>query len=298
MHNIIEDKILEHRQKQYQKEGAYLNAEYVKYFECAQCKSIVSPSIDGIPDYYVNNWNEFRTTLEFIFFNEFERFTCPICQAKIENDHLCFAHFMYLVYPYNRELIIELNNKNQTAEWTYAFVDYQGNHEDIHDLKIVKESLFHPSLIYFKKGINKLKNKEVKSALTIFRKALHAFPKWKEAQIELARCYIILGKDKQGEKIVRHILRKEPENTNALLLKGWLAYNRDKFDESERIFHMIIALDPQIAQAYYYLALISLEKANLEETLHFIKRTMDLDPEHEDASKLYFLIMKDLQHHK
>lgn len=298
MHNIIEDKILEHRQKQYQKEGAYQHAEYVKYFECAQCKSIVSPSIEGIPDYYLNNWNEFRTTLEFIFYNEFERFKCPVCQAEIENDHLCFAHFIYLVYPYNRELIIELNNRNQTVEWMYAFVDYQGSHEDIHDLKIVKGSLFHPSRIYFQKGINKLKNKEVKSALIMFRKALHSFPKWKEAQIELARCYLILGKDKQSEKIVRRILRKEPENTNALLLKGWLAYNRDKFDESERIFHQIIALDPQTAQAYYYLALISLEKANLEETLHFIKRTMDLDPEHEDASKLYYLIMKDLQHHK
>lgn len=298
MHNIIEDKILEHRQKQYKKEGAYLNAEYVKYFECAQCKSTVSPSIEQVPDYYLNNWNEFRTALEFIFFNEFERFKCPVCKAEIENGHLCFAHFIYLVYPYNKELIIELNNRHQTAEWRYALVDYQGNHEDIHNLKIVKECLFHPSRIYFQKGMNNLKNKDVKSAMTMFRKALHSFPKWKEAQIELARCYLFLGKDKHAEKIVRNILKKESENLNALLLKGWLAYKHDKFNESENIFHEIIALDPQVAQAFYYLALISLEKANLEETLHFIKRTLDLEPEHEDASKLYYLIMKDLQHHK
>ena len=297
MHNIIEDKILEHRQRQHQIEGAYLGSEYVKYFECAKCKNIVSLAIEQMPDYFLDNWHEFRTALEFIFFNEFERFKCPVCQAEIENDHLCFAHFIYLVYPYDKELIIELSKKRDSAEWAYAFVDFEGNHTDSKNIGVIKKCLFHPSRNYFQKGLNELKNKDIKAAFAFFKKALHSFPRWQEAQMELARCYLLLGKEVQGEKIIRSILKKNPENIKALLMKGWLAYKCDRFDEAVKIFHKIIAINAQVAQAFYYLALISLEQGNIEETLHFIKKTQDLEPEHEDASKLYYLIMKDQQHH-
>ena len=70
-------------------------------------------------------------------------------------------------------------------------------------------------------------------------------PKLPDYQIQLARSYLYSGKFKKGIRVLRKLLRDNPENTNALLQMGQLYLHKNDLEAAEKTFQKAILLSPE-----------------------------------------------------
>jgi len=70
-------------------------------------------------------------------------------------------------------------------------------------------------------------------------------PNLPDYQIRLARSYVFTGKFKKGIRVLRKLLRDNPENTDALLILGQLYLHSNDLDAAERTFQKAILLSPE-----------------------------------------------------
>ncbi len=231
--------------------------------------------------------------LKQIFDKEIEAFLCPSCEANIDKNSLYFAHFFIPSYPYNKDLVIELSYSDEhKIICSFSILESNGQTNDISNTEEISKGIMHPSKKAFQKGLEALQNKKVKKAIKMFRRALRSYSSWEEALIEIARCYLLLGKNDISKKILKRVLRLHPENLNALLLKSWFYYLKDDLNKSEKICRKIISINSNFADAYYNLALIELERGEIENSISYLEETLNIEPGHTDASKLLYLIIE------
>lgn len=289
IHNV--DKILiEHRKRRRAYEGNHIYADIARYFKCSKCNDIVCNGIEQAPDYFYGNLNELKEIIRFLFNNEIKIFICPSCKASIGEDSLYFAHFFIPSYPYDKDLVVELAYKDNELSYSYSMLGMDGKTVNIGNFSEEGSGIFHPSKRAFQKGLQAMQNNEIKKAIRMFQSALNYYAYWEEALIELARCYLLLGRKYRGEKIINNVLRSHPKNVNALLLKSWILYIDSDLIKSEKICKKILALNYYGAEAYYYLALIQIERGQIEEAINYLQKALEVDPQHRDAIKLLYLI--------
>ena len=290
----LDPKIIEHRSKRRLHEGFHIYSEIARYFKCPECQSIVCNKIEELPSYNYKSIKEFMEVIDFLFNEGIEPFSCPVCNVSIDSKSLIFAHFYIPLFPYNKDLIIEVVcSEDKVDKHSFIIIEGDGKRLEIENLDNIGGDILHPSREAYEKGMELLRSKEVKKAIKLFKRALHYYAYWEEALIEIARCYMLLGSDDKGEKILKRVLRTHPKNINALLLKSWLYYIRNDLVKSEKVCRKILAMDSNIADAYYYLALIELEKGEIENTKSNLEEALRIAPEHIDALKLLYLIVRE-----
>lgn len=288
------DKILkEHRERRRAYEGNHIYADVARYFRCLKCNDIVCNGIEQVPDYFYGDLNELKEIVRFLFDNEVEIFNCPSCKANIGRESLYFAHFFIPSYPYDKDLIVELAYKENELSYSYSLLGLDGKAINLENFSKEDSGIFHPSKKAFQKGMQAMQNNEIKKAIRMFHRALHYYAYWEEALIELARCYLLLGRRVRAEKTLNDVLKSHPENVNALLLKSWLLYINSDLAKSERVCRKILALKYYGAEAYYYLALIQIERGQIEGAVNYLQKALEVDPQHRDAVKLLYMISEE-----
>ena len=107
---------------------------------------------------------------------------------------------------------------------------------------------------YIKLGITKMRQGDLKSAFAAFTRASQINPHNLHVQLRLATFYM-LGRDfPRALNVLDAVLLKEPDNTEALFLRGSLLAQQNSLKQAERVFQRIIKLDASQVRAY--LALI------------------------------------------
>lgn len=289
MNYSIEKELLENRKKNNRIGGQNLEPQYKIYCKCQKCFNIISSSIEKMPDYSYLNMEEIKLASQFTFNNEFKEFECSFCKNIIKKEQQLYAHFFFFLLPLDYDLVIEIAKINSGVHWSYALINNLGEQIEI-DYEEAEMNFFHPINSLFRKGLREFKNNNIRVACRIFKKILLKERRCKKAWLELAKCYFLLGGEEEALKIIEKLLKEEPENIGALLLKGWINYSNSNFTEAELACKKIISVYPDVADAYYYLSLIKLSEGKNEDALKFLNNVIEIDPNYADAIKLYYLI--------
>jgi tetratricopeptide (TPR) repeat protein len=91
-------------------------------------------------------------------------------------------------------------------------------------------------------------------AIETFRRAATSVPGTTLGRMAMARALLVENRDAEAEKVLRRVLRSEPNNAMALDLLGNLLADAGRFGEARRYFLRAIETSPSLAGSYYDVA--------------------------------------------
>jgi Flp pilus assembly protein TadD len=88
-------------------------------------------------------------------------------------------------------------------------------------------------------------------AIEAFRRAASSAPGTSLGRMAMARALLLENRDDEAEKVLRRVLRTEPNNAIALDLLGNLLADAGRFEDARRYFIRAIETSPALAGSYY-----------------------------------------------
>lgn len=124
-------------------------------------------------------------------------------------------------------------------------------------------------------GVVHVKNNEIPLAIDSFNNAIvirgENLP---FAQFMLGVCHYRLGEFQESNTYLRKSLELENDNAQAYIFLGSVAGREMKHEEAEVHFKTAISIDPTLAQPYYNLAVIYLDKGDKQEALKYYREAL------------------------
>lgn len=127
---------------------------------------------------------------------------------------------------------------------------------------------------------------DLDTATAAIDRALAINPAWEDAALFKARV-LVSHKDMSGVlKYYEHYLDKYPRASNMRLGYARHLVDLRQWDKAREQFKRVVADAPRDAEASFTIALLALQSNELDEAEHYLKRTLDLQPEN-DQARLY-----------
>jgi tetratricopeptide (TPR) repeat protein len=115
------------------------------------------------------------------------------------------------------------------------------------------------------------------------RRTLEAVPQsdeqtYRTARLRLAGLDLQSGDRQHADALVDEVLAKEPQNTDALLLKAQLLVSDAKLDEALSVVRQAVANDPRSAQAQYALGRLLVAQRDSQDAMNAFNEALKLNP--------------------
>ena len=137
-------------------------------------------------------------------------------------------------------------------------------------------ALFMKGFIYKEKG-------DTASAVTLLRKVCDLYPDYEPAFEELGILYSSHN-DPMALDYLNTAIQLQPNNTNALYALAMFYQQNDQMDEAETIYHRILDINEQNADAWHNLGYIELTDRNdYNRAIEYFDRALEADPNHVSA---------------
>jgi choline-sulfatase len=128
-------------------------------------------------------------------------------------------------------------------------------------------------------------------ALRLYEDALALRPSARSFHRELATLYELEGRFDDAARLYAELLETEAPTTGLLIDRGAALARSGRHDEAERDYQSAVALDPDLPEVHYNLALIALERSDDTSAEAGLRRAVALDPTfsaaHLELSRLY-----------
>jgi len=196
-----------------------------------------------------------------------------IKEFKIDED------FIFSDRPNRREFV----NAGQELQQSIAIKDKVARRAYANERFLAAREVFesilaeHPGHVetILNLGVVHVKTSEIPRAIDSFNDAIvirgENLP---FAQFMLGVCHYRLGELQQSNTYLRKSLELENDNPQAYIFLGSVAGREMKHDEAEVHFKTAIRLDPTLAQPYYNLAVIYLDKGDKQEALKYYREAL------------------------
>ena len=115
-----------------------------------------------------------------------------------------------------------------------------------------------------------------KEADDIFQQSLELNPE-RQAIVE-AMEHNRLGETAKAEKIYRELLRRDPENVDALRLMGVLCVKQEKYNDAEAFFRNAVELEPDFWMAWFNLGMALTEQQKFDKAEKAYRRALEIAP--------------------
>jgi len=125
---------------------------------------------------------------------------------------------------------------------------------------------------------------DLEKAIEHFKEMLDREPQSRETLINLSSIYFHKGELEEGMKHFRQLDEESLTDPNTFYNIGILLFKNGQIDLAADYLTKCIALDPGYAKGYHQLALVYLNKGNIEEAKKNFQRVIELAPESEDAT--------------
>jgi tetratricopeptide (TPR) repeat protein len=164
-----------------------------------------------------------------------------------------------------------------------------------------------------------VERKRPKDAVPVLEKAVYLDPKMEAAHFALGQALAMLGKGREAdesfekafalnpkrkalavaarhhkegrleeaERAYRAILRKDPDDVNALRLLGLIAFSAGRFDDAEELLRRSLSLAPDFLNAVIDLGRVLQEAGRLEQAIEAFRRATELAP---NSAQAHFLL--------
>jgi tetratricopeptide (TPR) repeat protein len=174
--------------------------------------------------------------------------------------------------------------------------------------------------LYFLKGRNQRLLGDTAAAVSSYQTAIELDPELEAAHLELGVLLAVAG-DERGLRYLGNVLalndsnlvaryqvakyhqdfgqwndavdgyeeivRRDPQNGDALYNLGTIWFAADSLEKASRLFGMTVAVEPARAMAHYALGLTASRLGRREEALRYLRQAIQLDPELEPALVLF-----------
>lgn len=134
-------------------------------------------------------------------------------------------------------------------------------------------------------GLLKILNSDL-TGLEDLEQAIKLSPGLKEANVALAMTYLKSGNISKATEISEAWLSKQPNDVNALLLRGNIALKESKLDTAKEYFNKAALADPVNVTPLYNLAVIYTNEGNDRKSIETIDELLVIDKEYPKAYRL------------
>ncbi len=108
---------------------------------------------------------------------------------------------------------------------------------------------------FYTQGLGFLSRDDCETALTFFKKATDADPKYAEAWAQSGFCHEKLGRHNEALKASRQVITLRPDSAESYFNMGLAYFYSNQFRESVDAYKQALRLDPDNAETYYALGL-------------------------------------------
>ena len=115
-------------------------------------------------------------------------------------------------------------------------------------------------------------------AIETFRRAASSAPGTTLGRMAMARALLLENRDAEAEKVLRRVLRTEPNNATAADLLGNLLADAGRFGDARRYFIRAIETSPALAGSYYDVARCGRIGSGSEDAELIVRMRTALDP--------------------
>lgn len=120
-------------------------------------------------------------------------------------------------------------------------------------------------------------NKQNAQALQVLTQAIKKFPDSQQLNMHYVRTLINNKNYALAEKTLTQLLLKNPQNTDMLLMHALLSYDNLHNQAAIDSFEQLIALESNVSDAYYYLAMIAKRQQKLAQAEDYLNQIHDGD---------------------
>ena len=176
--------------------------------------------------------------------------------------------------PIPESPLIKADALYQQKKYDEALEEYQRVLAENQDLYQVHNKI---GLCYYR--LNDLEN-----AIDAFKLMLEKEPQSQDTLINLSAIYFEKGDLEEGMKYFKQLEEKSLTDPSIFYNIGMLLFKNLQIDMAIDYFKKCLALDPLYVNGYYQLALVYLNKGDLEEAKKNLKKVIELAPESEKAA--------------
>ncbi len=105
---------------------------------------------------------------------------------------------------------------------------------------------------------------DTEGAITAFKRAHNAAPNDSQPIVAVVRTYLRAGKNKEAIAFIDSVLKDNPSNVDAAIIKGQIYLSSGNMQEAQKLFSGVIQINPKNASAYQQLA-IAQQRSNQKE---------------------------------
>ncbi|NIM91060.1 MAG: tetratricopeptide repeat protein [Candidatus Aminicenantes bacterium] len=176
--------------------------------------------------------------------------------------------------PVPKSPLIKGDALYQQKKYEEALREYQKVLAENQDLYQLHDKI---GLCYYR--LNDLEN-----AIEAFKLMLEKEPQSQDTLINLSAIYFEKGDLEEGMKYFRQLDEKSLEDPSIFYNIGVLLFKNLQIDTAIDYLQKCLALDPTYVDGYYQLALVNLNKGDLEEAKKNLRKVIELAPESEKAA--------------
>ena len=136
-----------------------------------------------------------------------------------------------------------------------------------------------PEVVWTNMGIMYTQKKDAAAAEEAFRKAIELKPDFADAYSGLASVLISSGQGPQGggsaDQGGHRFPRRTPRSSSPT---AWTLFNTGQAAEAEAVFKKVATLDPQNAEAQYYLGSIAVGQNKIPEAVTYLEKYLTMNP--------------------
>lgn len=120
----------------------------------------------------------------------------------------------------------------------------------------------------------------LRSAAGDYQRVLEMDDTHNEAKIKLGRLLLLGGVPDRAESLVQEVLKSQPDNADALVVRAGVEARREDFKDAEHDVHAALNKDPRHIEAAILAASLAMRSGNHDDAEGMLKRTIDFHPEH------------------
>ena len=132
-------------------------------------------------------------------------------------------------------------------------------------------------------GNAKLKQGNIREAISDFEAAIRIEPNSPSAPLGLAGCYYTLGKNAKAKETAQQVLKVEPNNPQALGLLSIISWAEGDLKRAAKLIKQALASTQTDPQLFNYLGVIQHTQGNPKQAIKSLEKAVSLDPSHSEA---------------
>lgn len=129
------------------------------------------------------------------------------------------------------------------------------------------------------KGAILVGKKEYSESIALLKGSYQSLPDSMQPIIALVKAYISSGKVKEAEDFLDTVIKANPENINARILRGQVYSTQGQSENAISTFLDVIKREPNNSSAYYQLAIVYMREKNNDKAHETLKKALTISPE-------------------